>query len=158
VSEAGEPRAPLNVLDVVPEGDADDPPGYRARMARFGPSIGAVQLGASVYELDTGQSVCPYHYEYGIEEWLLVLAGTPTLRDPDGDHVLEPGDLVCFPEGPEGAHKLTNHADATARILMLSTMQETNAAVYPDSGKVGVWPLKKLFRLSDAVDYWDGEL
>ena len=101
-SERGPSRRSVNVLDVVPEGDADDPPGYRARMARFGPSIGAEQLGDSVYELDTGQSVCPYHYEYGIEEWLLVLAGTPTLRDPDGEHVLEPGDLVCFPEGPEG--------------------------------------------------------
>ena len=30
-------------------------------------------------------------------------------------------------------------------------------AVYPDSSKVGFWPPGKLFRLDDAVDYWDGE-
>jgi hypothetical protein len=30
--------------------------------------------------------------------------------------------------------------------------------VYPDSAKVGAWPPGKLFRLADAVDYWDGEL
>ena len=28
----------------------------------------------------------------------------------------------------------------------------------PDSNKVGVWPLGKLFRIEDAVDYYDGEL
>jgi uncharacterized cupin superfamily protein len=147
----------VNLYELAAVGDPGDPPGYRARMARFGPSIGAEQLGGSVYELDPGESVCPYHYEYPEEEWLLVLAGRPTLRDPDGDHELEPGDLVCFPEGPDGAHKVTNRTDRLVRILMLSTKHETAVAVYPDSGKVGVWPLGKLFRLADAVDYYDGE-
>jgi uncharacterized cupin superfamily protein len=148
---------PANLYDLTAEGDETDPAGYRARMARFGPTIGAEQLGGSVYELDAGESVCPYHYEYPEEEWLLVLAGRPTLRDPEGEHELEPGDLVCFPEGPDGAHKVTNRTDELVRILMLSTKHETAVAVYPDSGKVGVWPLGKLFRLADAVDYYDGE-
>jgi uncharacterized cupin superfamily protein len=87
-----------------------------------------------------------------------VLAGRPTLRDPDGVHELEVGDLVCFPEGPDGAHKVTNRSAATVRILMLSTTSKTSVAVYPDSGKVGVWPPGKLFRLADAVDYFDGEV
>jgi uncharacterized cupin superfamily protein len=148
----------VNVYDVAAEGDDADPPGYRARMARFGPSIGAEQLGGSVYDLDPGNSVCPYHYEHPEEEWLLVLTGRPTLRDPEGEHELAPGDLVCFLEGPEGAHKVTNRSDDPVRILMLSTRAKTAVAVYPDSDKVGVWPLNKIFRLSDAVDYWDGEL
>ncbi len=148
----------VNLYDVVAESDPDDPPGYRARMARFGPTIGAEQLGGSVYELEPGESVCPYHYEHPEEEWLLVLEGRPTLRDPDGEHELEPGDLVCFLEGPEGAHKVTNRFDAPVRILMLSTKATTSVAVYPDSGKVGVWPPGKLFRLGDAVDYWVGEV
>jgi uncharacterized cupin superfamily protein len=149
---------PVNVYEVVAEGDAADPPGYRARMARFGPTIGAEHLGGSVYELDPGESVCPYHYEHPEEEWLIVLAGRPTLRDPDGEHELEPWDAVCFPEGPDGAHKVTNRSEEPVRILMLSTKAKTAVAVYPDSGKVGVWPLGKLFRLADAVDYWDGEV
>jgi uncharacterized cupin superfamily protein len=148
----------VNLFEVAVEGDGADPAGYRARMARFGPVIGAEQLGGSVYELDPGESVCPYHYEHPEEEWLLVLTGRPTLRDPDGEHVLAEGDLVCFPEGPDGAHKVTNRTEEPARILMLSTKARTAVAVYPDSGKVGVWPLGKLFRLADAVDYWDGEL
>jgi uncharacterized cupin superfamily protein len=149
---------PVNVYEIAAEGDADDPPGYQARMARFGPSIGAAQLGGSVYELDAGQSVCPYHYEQPEEEWLVVLVGRPTLRDPDGEHELAEGDTVCFLAGPDGAHKVTNRTDEPVRILMLSTKATTAVAVYPDSNKVGVWPPGKLFRLDDAVDYFDGEL
>ena len=55
--------------------DESDPEGFRAGMARFGASIGATMLGGSLYELPPGQSNCPYHYEYGNEEWLIVLEG-----------------------------------------------------------------------------------
>ena len=130
-------------------------------MARFGPSIGASTIGGTVYELPAGQSVCPYHYEYGNEEWLIVLDGRPTLRHPAGDDELEPGDVVCFPEGPDGAHKLTNRGHGVVRILMLSTKHEPAVAVYPDSDKVGVWPGddrdKILVRRESVVDYWDRE-
>ena len=130
-------RANLNSLEV--EYDDQDPEGYRAGMARFGPSIGAEKLGASLYELPPGQSICPYHYEYPEEEWLIVLEGRPTLRHPEGEDELEQGDVVCFPEGPEGAHKVTNQTDQTVRVLMFSTKTKTAVAVYPDSDKIGIW-------------------
>ena len=38
------------------------------------------------------------HYEYE-EEWLLVPDGTIVVRVPDGEQLLECGDLVCFPAG-----------------------------------------------------------
>jgi uncharacterized cupin superfamily protein len=151
------PRLVVNGLDVELEPGTDTPPGYRIRGARIGPLLGAQMLGATIYELDPGESVCPYHYEYGNEEWLLVLAGRPTLRQPDGEQVLEPGDVVAFPDGPEGGHKVTNRTDATVRILMLSTMNETSIAVFADSGKVVLKPLRQIFRQADAIDYWDGE-
>jgi uncharacterized cupin superfamily protein len=147
----------VNVYEVETEADETDPPGFRSRMARFGPTLGASQLGGTVYDLPPGQAVCPYHYEFPEEEWLLVLAGRPTLRDPDGEHALEEGDLVVFPVGPDGAHKVTNGTDEPVRILMLSNVAEAGFSVYPDSGKTNVWPLKKIFRIDDAVDYWVGE-
>jgi uncharacterized cupin superfamily protein len=76
---------------------------------------------------------------------------------PNGEEELEPGDAVCFPRGPEGAHKVTNCGNETARIVIFSTRHDPSVSVYPDSAKVGVWPPGKLFRLGDAVDYWDGE-
>ena len=143
------------------EYDADDPQGYRAGMDRFGKRIGATMLGGSVYDLPPGQSNCPYHYEYGNEEWLVVLDGPVTVRHAGGEVELGTGDVVCFPVGPEGAHKLTNRTDSPVRVLMLSTMNEPSVAVYPDSDKIGVWPGDKrddvLVRRESVVDYWDGE-
>jgi uncharacterized cupin superfamily protein len=153
----------VNLHSLEPEYDTSDPAGYRAGMARFGKELGAVMLGGTVYELPRGQSNCPYHYEYGNEEWLIVLAGTLTLRHPGGEDELVPGDVVCFAVGPEGAHKLTNAGGETVRVLMLSTRIEPAVAVYPDSDKIGVWPDPDrrdhiLVRRESGVDYWDGEL
>jgi uncharacterized cupin superfamily protein len=152
-------RANLNSLE--PEYDDTDPDGYRAGMARFGPSIGAVKLGASLYELPPGQSICPYHYEYPEEEWLIVLEGRPTLRHPQGEDELEQGDVVCFPEGPEGAHKVTNRTDETAKVLMFSTRTNPAVAVYPDSNKIGIWTGNDADHVivprASNVEYYDGE-
>jgi uncharacterized cupin superfamily protein len=152
-------RANLNSLQ--PEYDDQDPEGYRAGMARFGPSIGAEKLGASLYELPPGQSICPYHYEYPEEEWLIVLEGRPTLRHPEGEDELEEGDVVCFPEGPEGAHKVTNRTDETVKVLMFSTKTKTAVAVYPDSDKIGIWTGNDADHVivprESNVDYYTGE-
>jgi uncharacterized cupin superfamily protein len=152
----------VNLSSVEVAWDEADPEGYRAGMARFGPSIGASKLGGSVYELPPGESICPYHYEYPEEEWLIVLQGHPTLRHPRGEEELEEGDVICFPEGPDGAHKVTNHTDETVRVLMLSTKHPTAAAVYPDSDKIGIWTGNKddhvLVRRESHVGYYEGEV
>jgi uncharacterized cupin superfamily protein len=148
---------PVNVYELETEADETDPAGFRSRMARFGPALGATQLGGTVYDLPPGQAVCPYHYEFPEEEWLLVLLGRPTLRDPDGEHELAEGDLVLFPAGPDGAHKVTNRTEEPVRIFMFSNVAEAGFSVYPDSNKTNVWPLRRIFRIDDAVDYWDGE-
>ena len=136
--------------------------GYRLAYARLGPQIGAAKIGATVYELPPGQSTFPYHYEHGCEEWLLVVAGRPTLRHPGGEDELEPGDLVCFSEGPEGAHKVTNSTNEAARVVILSTKASPAVAVYPDSDKIGVFTEDEaddvMIRRESSVDYWDREL
>ena len=147
----------VNLHDVATEAMAGRPAGYEISIARVGRMIGASALGLSVYDVPPGQSTFPYHYELGREEWLLVLAGRPTLRDPDGEEELAPGDLVVFPEGEEGAHKVTNNTVEPVRIAMISNKDEPSVSFYPDSGKVGVWPAGKLFRLADEVDYFAGE-
>jgi len=146
-----------NLFDVEVQHDEDDPAGYGTGFVRVGPLVGGEQLGLSVYELPPGQSICPYHYEVGFEEWLIVLTGRPTLRTPDGERELRAWDCAFFPDGEAGAHKVTNRTDETVRVAMLSSKGDPGVAVYPDSDKVGVWPPGKLFRLSDAVDYWAGE-
>ncbi len=75
---------------------------------------------------------------------------------------LRPGDVVCFREGPEGAHQVRNDTGEPVKVLILSTKVSPDTAVYPDSGKVGVWSGRetdsgRIFRIADEADYWDGE-
>jgi uncharacterized cupin superfamily protein len=152
----------VNLFAASVEDVSERPDGYRLAMARLGPQIGAAKVGATIYELPPDQSSFPYHYEYGCEEWLLVVSGRPTLRHPGGEDELEPGDLVCFPEGPDGAHKVTNTTDEAARIMILSTKAWPAVAVYPDSDKIGVFTEDEsddlMTRRESDVDYWDREL
>jgi len=150
--------SPINLFEIATRARPERPAGYRSGTEQVGPLIAATALGASVYDLDRGESICPYHYEHGNEEWLVVLDGQPTLRHAGGEDVLEPWDVVCFPDGADGAHKVTNRSDAHVRLVMLSTTRKPAIFVYPDSGKLAVVPPGGLFRLADEVDYWDGEL
>jgi uncharacterized cupin superfamily protein len=141
--------------------DPADPEGFRTGMFRLGSEARAEHTGASVYELPPGQAVCPYHYEYGEEEWVLVLQGRPTVRTPEGTDQLEPLEIAFFPRGPAGAHQIRNDTDAPVRVLMFSEVVYPTATAYPDSGKVGVWTGDKAEDLialrSDKVDYFHGE-
>jgi uncharacterized cupin superfamily protein len=151
----------INIAAAELEYDGEDPEGFRSGSARLGKLLGAEQSGISVYEIPPGQSICPYHYEVGEEEWLLVLEGQPTLRHPGGSEALDPWEVVCFPRGPEGAHAVANETKQTVRVLMFSTVIVPTATVYPDSDKIGIWtgdPAADLMvRRESGVDYYDGE-
>ena len=141
--------------------DPDDAEGFRSGMFRIGPDLGARQTGATVYELPPGEAVCPYHYEYGEEEWALVLAGNPSVRTPEGTERLEPLDMAFFPMGPEGAHQILNETNEPVRVVMWSTVVTPTATAYPDSAKVAIWTGDKaedlIVRRSSGVEYFDGE-
>jgi len=134
-------------------------PGYEWRSAKLGERLGGKLIGMSVYELEPGQSTFPYHYHLLREEWVIVVSGTPTLRSADGDQVLETGDVVVFPAGEAGAHRLANDGSEPARIAMFSNQPDGDAAVYPDSRKLGVMAAgeRHLVRQDPPVDYWEGE-
>ncbi|MGZ5338378.1 MAG: cupin domain-containing protein [Thermoleophilaceae bacterium] len=142
--------------------DPADPEGFRSGMFRFGPEVGAQQTGVTVYELPPGQAVCPYHYEYAEEEWVLALEGRPSVRTPEGTEQIEPFDVVFFPRGPAGAHQIRNDTDSAVRILMWSTVVYPAATAYPDSEKVAVWTGDKaedvMVQRSSSVDYFHGEV
>jgi uncharacterized cupin superfamily protein len=149
-------REIVNAFSVSLEDDPSDPPGFQVRYRRLGPLLGAGGLlGGTVYELDSGERNCPYHYEIGNEECLLVLAGTVTLRHPAGTDELVAGDLVAFADGETGAHQLINESAEPVRVLFMSTGNEPSACAYPDSGKVST--PGGIFQVADEVDYWHGE-
>ena len=151
----------LNVSELDFEYDPEDPEGFRAGMKRFGKRLGAAATGMSIYELPPGQAICPYHYEYAEEEWLVVLEGTPTLRTPEGASELAPWDVCVFPVGPGGAHGVRNESASVARVLMFSEVKWPAATVYPDSDKIGVWTGNDddsaMFRRASKVEYYTDE-
>jgi uncharacterized cupin superfamily protein len=166
VEVAREPVAPsrpvVNAL-AAPVGvrPTDAQAGSRSRSAVLAAALGAQRLEATVLALDPGAGSAEYHYAYGREEWALVLAGTPTLRHAEGEDVLRAGDLVCFPEGPAGSHRLTNGGDVVVRALCLSTTGLPVNVCYPDSRRWlmhnGPGGVARTLREADAVGGVDGD-
>ena len=143
-------RVNLFSADLSPGLDRD---GYRRRSADVGKALGSARIGAALYELPVGERTWPYHFHHGMEEWAIVVDGTPTLRAPDGERELRRGDVVCFPIGPEGAHQLRG----PGIVLILSANRAPEVVEYPDSAKVATRPPGGVFRSADRVDYWEGE-
>ena len=142
----------MNVARVELDAELDEA-GFRHVAAAVGERLGARRIGAGIYEAEAGVPIWPYHYHHGIEEWLYVIAGAPVLRDPAGERSVMPGDLVCFPSGPAGAHTVKG----PGRFMIVATGQHVEPwmSVYPDSDKVS-GPEGILLR-SSAVGYWHGE-
>jgi len=143
-------------MDAVNIFSAENPEG-RIDVAR---ALGSSETAMFVYDIPSGESSSPYHYEYE-EEWLLVVDGTIAVRTPDGERTLERGDLVRFPAGPAGAHKVMNRASSPARTLLFSSSRVPAVSVYPDSDKIGVWSGNEsdelIFERGSAVPWSHGE-
>jgi uncharacterized cupin superfamily protein len=92
-------------------------------------------LGATVYELGPGNFTM-YHFHHGAEELMIVLRGTPTLRTPEGERVLDEGAVVFFPAGPDGAHAVRNDTDSPARFVIVSDHPSPEVVEYPDLGQI----------------------
>lgn len=139
----------------------EDRPGWQSKDGWVGAHIGAELIGGSVYELEPGCRLWPYHTHHANEEWLLVVRGRPTLRTPEGEQELEEGDVVAFPRGKAGPHQVINRTEAPIRVLMISTLIQPDLVEYIDSGKLGARSADGerilLARPGPTVDYWDGE-
>jgi uncharacterized cupin superfamily protein len=138
--------------------------GYAHRELQLRPLLPPVGWGGTVYELRPGERICPYHWHVAEEEWLLVLSGTPTLREHDGEQVLRPWDVAVFRRGAEGAHEVRNDSGETLQVLVFASRSEPEISVYPDSGKLSAWHLATdgtltglRNRSENNLEYFDGE-
>ena len=122
----------LNFLADEPWDEVSDDD--RTRVRWFGHPFGADILGASLRELLPGSPGGPLHMHYGVEEMFFVLAGTPTVRTPEGEEQLSPGDVVYFPEGPDGLHDFSNPTDEPVRLLAISSKRFPDVVAYPEQG------------------------
>ncbi|WP_458205481.1 cupin domain-containing protein [Haladaptatus sp. NG-SE-30] len=126
------------------------------------------RLGCSLYEIPPGRRSWPYHYHTRNEEAIFVLSGSGRLR-LDGEMLsLTEGDYVALPADESGAHRVINDSDEPLTYLAVSTMDDPEVTVYPDSEKFGVFvgsppggrddrSLHGYYHRDDSVDYWAGE-
>ncbi|HEX8689052.1 MAG TPA: cupin domain-containing protein [Solirubrobacterales bacterium] len=140
--------------------------GFAWQRALVGRQAGSERLGASLYRLPPGEAAFPMHYHLGNEELLIVVEGAPSLRTPDGERVLERGEVVAFPRGEAGVHQIVNRSDAEARFLFVSEMNAPDVVVRPESGKLSAFGrppggrgegMHRIFFERDEAPFWEGE-
>ncbi len=129
----------------------------RRKFVRFSEANNAL---VSIYEIPPRKSAYPYHYHYKNEEIYYIIIGKGLLRTPDGEREVCAGELLFFPASAEGAHKLTNISETEPLVYIdFDVTHDLDIAVYPESGKLGVWGMNinKIFHNSADVDYYEGE-
>ncbi|GAA1706634.1 hypothetical protein GCM10009808_25810 [Microbacterium sediminicola] len=118
------------------------------------------QLQVAFMEIPPGKSAFPYHWHAGITEAYVILSGTGRVRTPEGEFDVAAGEVVVFPPGPAGAHRMTATGDEPLRYVDLDTTGDPDVIGYPDSGKTMAYTTFRkttIFRDADDVDYFEGE-
>jgi uncharacterized cupin superfamily protein len=136
---------------------------------KLGAAAGSEKLGCSLMEVAPGKRAWPRHAHLANEEALYILKGKGKVIIGEREVAVTAGDYIALRPGPEGAHQTVNDSDEVLVYLCLSTMLEPDIALYPDSGKIGIFAgaapggsaqkktLKKFLRLDEELDYWEGE-
>ena len=106
--------------------------------------LGALGWGGTVYELQPGERICPYHWHVGEEEWLLVLS-----RHADAARARRRAGAAAvgrcrLPRAARPARtRCGTTRDAVLQVADALDALDPEICVYPDSGKVGAFWLDR---------------
>lgn len=149
-----------STLEDIPATHRCEHEGYEYFRRKFVPFGAANNTVVSVYEIPPLKSAYPYHYHHNNEETFYILSGKGVLKTPEGERTVEAGDLLFFPTGAKGAHKLTNPSEIESLVYIdFDAVHDVDIAVYPDSDKIGIWGMgiNQVFPRSASIDYYEGE-
>lgn len=128
---------PVGAADVAPRAKATNyPEPFARRVAgrtkrQLGDFYGIASFGVNLTTLRPGGESALLHRHTRQEEFIYVLAGTPTLRTDQGEFLLEPGMCAGFtPSGP--AHHLVNRSDRDVIYLEVGDRHPDDAGIYPE--------------------------
>ena len=147
-------------IEDIPASHKCEHEGYEYFRRKFIPFGEAKNTLVSVYEIPPGKAAYPYHFHHKNEETFYILNGEGILKTPQGERAVKAGELLFFPAGPEGAHKLTNASERENLVYIdFDVVHDIDIAVYPDSDKIGIWGMgiNKIYPQDGTVDYYDGE-
>ncbi|MEM0954900.1 MAG: cupin domain-containing protein [Pseudomonadota bacterium] len=162
-------KKPLVNLDELKFFEMSQGEKYGAMLAPIGSEIGAEKLGCRVTVLQPGKRAWPKHSHLVNEELFFILEGEGTAVIGDTEYAIRAGDMVaCLPR-KELAHQILNTSDRELKYLAISTMEEPDVCLYPDSNKFGVFAgaapggdgAARSFSIyasrDSEMDYWEGE-
>lgn len=119
------------------------------------------QCTVAIMEIPPQKTAFPYHFHVGITEVFYIISGKGKLETPDGDKEVTKGDIIVFPKGKEGAHRITNTSKSETLVYLdCDTTSASDVAFYPHSGKVGLLiddQPNTFFEAENNVDYYKGE-
>lgn len=118
------------------------------------------KCNVSIYEIPPGKSAWPYHYHYQSEEVFYIISGKGILRTPDGEVEITAGDILAFPPGEKGAHKITNTSDNEKLVYIdFDTYHAVDLSFMPDSDKTLIYGkgLRKIVKNGTDAGFYDGE-
>ena len=147
-------------IEDLPKRHISEHPDYEYFRKTFVRRSEAQKCVVNIFEIPPLKSAFPYHYHHNNEETFYIISGHGILRTPDGERSISAGDLLYFPANELGAHQLTNSSSCENLIYIdFDTANEIDICVYPDSDKIGIWgkEINQIHRISNQVDYYDGE-
>ncbi len=144
----------------IPASHKQEHEGYEYFRRKFIPFGAAENALVSIYEIPPGKAAYPYHFHHCNEETFYILSGRGILKTPEGERPVSAGELIFFPTGPEGAHKLTNSSETENLVYLdFDVVHAVDITEYPDSDKIAIWGkgINQLYPKSSQTDYYDGE-
>ncbi|HZS36257.1 MAG TPA: cupin domain-containing protein [Polyangia bacterium] len=155
---SGTPNRPIRA-GAHPFGEWGRGARFQMREVELGKLGGASQIGVNLVVVPPGKQSVPFHWHLREEEHFYVLDGRCVARVGDERFEMSAGDYICFPAGTQIAHAVENPFDAECRLLTIGPWDPHEVCGYPDSGKISVRGIKRMFRPGGeaSLDYWDGE-
>ena len=120
------------------------------------------QCTVAIMEIPPLKASYPYHYHIAVTEVFYIISGEGVAITTEGECKVSAGDVIVFPPGAAGAHKILNTSQSeTLRYIDFDTTAQADVTFYPDSQKIGMvlngLASKEYYKESSAVDYYEGE-
>ena len=113
------------------------------------------------YEIMPLSSAFPKHYHSYNTECFYIINGEGIIETNEEDLNVKTGDIIVFPRGKKGTHKLTNTSPSEKLLYIdFDTTNSPDIIHYVDSDKIGIIEhniSSTFYRKNDNVDYFDGE-
>jgi uncharacterized cupin superfamily protein len=97
-----------------------------------GDKVGLTQFGVNRAVLEPGAGTSMRHWHVNQDEFVIVVEGTVTLIDDDGEHHLHAGDCAGFKAGDANGHHIINKSDKVAILFEIGTRTDTETTYYAD--------------------------